>query len=252
MTDADAETPLLVSDDSLTRRHNASTTTTTSSLLTAGLKSGNHLTTPTQMSTKHLTPNNETMMMQHQQYHRYFAMSRFFQTWILPHWKMKLFRFIFFLYPYLEGYHKGRHPYDGSVYSVTKILSQMFAYSLYPDLIFTFLSKCRAMESFLDKTPLSLYMESDLHAMHVSSGKWLFYATWIHVLLQLVSWGVGGKIEKLWEGTTGRTGITMVICLPLIALPMMMKYFKINIRYEIRKGLHYLFFAFAIALVSIF
>ena len=136
------------------------------------------------LPTKHPTPNNETMMMQHQQvyHHRYFAMSRFFQTWILPHWKMKLVRFIFFLYPYLEGYHKGRHPYDVSVYSVTKILSQMFAYSLYPDLIFTFLSKCRAMESFLDKTPLSLYMESDLHAMHVSSGKWLFYATWIHVL----------------------------------------------------------------------
>ena len=111
------------------------------------------------------------------------------------------------------------------------------------------------MESFLDKTPLSLYMESDLHAMHVSCGKWLFYATWIHVLLQLVSWGVGGKIEKLWKGTTGRTGVTMVICLPLIefiALPMMVKYFKINIRYEVRKGLHYLFFAFAIALVSTF
>ena len=131
MTDADAETPLLVSEDSLTRRHNASTTTTTSSS-SAGLGAGsNHLTTPTQMSTKHLTPNNESKM-QHQQvyHHRYFAMSRFFQTWILPHWKMKLVRFIFFLYPYLEGYHKGKHPYDGSVYSVTKILSQMFAYSL--------------------------------------------------------------------------------------------------------------------------
>ena len=68
------------------------------------------------LPTKHPTPNNETMtMMQHQQvyHHRYFAMSRFFQTWILPHWKMKLVRFIFFLYPYLEGYHKGKHPYDG-------------------------------------------------------------------------------------------------------------------------------------------
>ena len=64
--------------------------------------------------------------------------------------------------------------------------------------------------------------------------------------------GVGGKIEKVWKGITGRKGITMVICLPLIALPMMVKYFKINIRYEVRKGLHYLFFAFAIALVSIF
>ena len=53
------------------------------------------------------------------------------------------------------------------------------------------------------------------------------------MFLQLVSWGVGGKIEKLWKGTTGRTGVTMVICLPLIALPMMVKYFKINIRYEV-------------------
>ena len=64
-------------------------------------------------------------------------------------------------------------------------------------------------------------------------------------------WGVGGKIEKLWKGTTGRKGITMVICLPLIALPMMVKYFKINIRYEVRKGLHYLFFAFAVAFLVV-
>ena len=58
MTDADAETPLLVSEDSLTRRLNASTTTTTSSSVSAGLgvAGSNHLTSPTQMST-YETPN---------------------------------------------------------------------------------------------------------------------------------------------------------------------------------------------------
>ena len=44
----------------------------------------------------------------------------------------------------------------------------------------------------------------------------------------------------------GITGAITVVCTPLIAFPMI--YFKDKISYEVRKGLHYLFYVFAVAM----
>ena len=85
--------------------------------------------------------------------------------------------------------------------------------------------------------------------MHVTSGKWIFLCSFLHVCIQLASWGVGGKLKKVYSGNTGISGLVMCFCLPLIVLPMAIRYFRVNIRYEIRKGLHYMFIPFVIALL---
>lgn len=68
----------------------------------------------------------------------------------------------------------------------------------------------------------------------------------IHTLFHLLRWGNQGNIHLLWKHRTGLSGLVAVIASIFITFPMM--YFKKQIPYEVRKGLHYLFFVFAIGM----
>ena len=70
--------------------------------------------------------------------------------------------------------------------------------------------------------------------------------TGIHTAFHILRWLSQGNLELLGTSAAGQTGLITIVVTPLITFPMM--YFKRRIRYEIRKGMHYLFYVFAIAM----
>ena len=57
-------------------------------------------------------------------------------------------------------------------------ISRISAFSMYPVLIAVFLTKCKALMSFLQTTPLSIFMIDDIHELHTYAGEVKsFYAT---------------------------------------------------------------------------
>ncbi|KAL7548833.1 hypothetical protein ACHAWF_012090 [Thalassiosira exigua] len=177
------------------------------------------------------------------------SMKHFFRKRIKQHWKIKVARLALFIWPLVRSFKPG-HTNDWSdLNTYMKLLSRMCAYALYPDLVLVFLTKCRALESFLDRTPLSLYTECDSHRLHKYNGRWIFYFCWFHVLFQLISWGITNKMDHLWAGQTGKTGLVMIACLPVISIPMLFRYFRVKFPYELRKALHYIFVVFVLALI---
>ncbi|KAL7537204.1 hypothetical protein ACHAXR_008944 [Thalassiosira sp. AJA248-18] len=150
-------------------------------------------------------------------------------------------------------------------------ISRMSAFSLYPVMVLAYLSKCKATLNFLEKTPLSMFMikvivpldcdyitqemsiiikiiifqSKDDHKLHIYCGRFIAFDVWIHTLFHLLRWGHHGNIKLLWTSAAGLSGLITVVATPFITVIM---HFKTTISYEIRKGLHYLFFLFAIAM----
>jgi len=125
-------------------------------------------------------------------------------------------------------------------------ISRMSAFSLYPVMVLAYLSKCKATLNYLEKTPISMFMIKNEHKLHTYCGHFIAFDVWIHTLFHLLRWVHQGNIALLWTSVAGLSGLLAVVATPLITFVMM--YFKTKISYEIRKGLHYLFFLFAIAL----
>ena len=124
--------------------------------------------------------------------------------------------------------------------------SRSSAFSSYPVLILVYLSKCRALGSFLSNTAFAIYMFDDMQDLHVYAGKYIFVDGLIHTWFHLVRWADHGNLNLLVDNRTGMTGLVAVISVLLVSLPMMI--YRNKVKYEIRKGLHYLFNAIAIAL----
>ena len=53
--------------------------------------------------------------------------------------------------------------------------SRASAFSSYPVLVLVYLSKCRALNSFLSNTAFSIYMFQDMHELHVYAGKYILW-----------------------------------------------------------------------------
>lgn len=77
-----------------------------------------------------------------------------------------------------------------------------------------------------------------------SEGKYIAFGVWVHAIPHVFRWLSQGNINLLWNSTAGLTGLIAISVIPLIAFAMM--YLKRKLNYEIRKGLHYLFYVFAI------
>ena len=86
----------------------------------------------------------------------------------------------------------------------------------------------------------------DEHKLHIYCGRFIAFDVWVHTIFHLLRWGNQGNANLLWTSAAGITGLITVIATPIITIFMMM--FKTQITYEVRKGLHYLFFLFAIAM----
>ncbi|KAL7532054.1 hypothetical protein ACHAWF_003998 [Thalassiosira exigua] len=125
-------------------------------------------------------------------------------------------------------------------------MSRMSAFSLYPVMVLAYLTKCKATLNCLEKTPLSMFKQMDDHKLHVYCGRFIAVDVWIHTLFHLLRWAHQGNLELLWTSRAGLSGLIAVVATPLISFFMMSC--KTYISYEIRKGLHYLFFLFVTAL----
>lgn len=127
-------------------------------------------------------------------------------------------------------------------------MSRISAFSMYPMLVTVFFTKMKATQAFLSSTPLSMYLGiiKEGHDNHVHAGTYIAFDVWVHTLFHLLRWADQGNIRLLWTTPAGLTGLVAVVAMPLITFPMM--YFRESLSYELRKGLHYLFYLFAVVL----
>lgn len=126
-------------------------------------------------------------------------------------------------------------------------LARVTAWFMYPTLVFVFISKFRATTTFLNKSPLAMHMYSDSHELHVYCGWTILVCGIIHTSSHIARWALQGNMNLLITHITGITGMLIIGSCLLICIPMMM--FRKQIKYEVRKRLHYLFIVFAGALV---
>jgi len=127
-------------------------------------------------------------------------------------------------------------------------ISRMSAFSMYPPLIIVFFTKMKALQTFLAATPLSIHcdMLHRGHDYHTYAGAYIVFDVWIHALFHLLRWADQENLDLVWTTRVGRSGVCALMVIPLIGVPMM--YCKAQLSYEVRKGLHYCFYVFGIAL----
>ena len=135
---------------------------------------------------------------------------------------------------------------EGPYQMICLAVARISAFYMYPAMAAVFLTKCKALMEFLLNSPCALHMITDLHDLHSYSRKNIAVSVWIHTLAHMLRWVDQGNISLLWEHRAGFSGLVVVVATPIITLPMM--YWKRSIPYEIRKGIHYLFYIFAIGL----
>eukprot|EP00581_Thalassiosira_minuscula_P016601 CAMPEP_0183722588 /NCGR_PEP_ID=MMETSP0737-20130205/14497_1 /TAXON_ID=385413 /ORGANISM="Thalassiosira miniscula, Strain CCMP1093" /LENGTH=885 /DNA_ID=CAMNT_0025952781 /DNA_START=891 /DNA_END=3548 /DNA_ORIENTATION=+ len=129
-------------------------------------------------------------------------------------------------------------------------VSRMSAFSMYPMIVVVFVTKCKATMTFLSKTPVSVYVGliAEGHEFHAYAGRYIAWDVWIHTLFHCLRWASQGNMILLLESNAGLSGLVTVVVTSLITFPMMYRTFKDKIFYELRKGLHYLFYLFALVM----
>jgi len=125
------------------------------------------------------------------------------------------------------------------------LLAKISAWYMYPPLVVVFVSKFRATGSFVAHTPISMYLPTNLHQLHVYCGSAVFYASLIHTVCHIMRWFAQEHIELLFNNRSGLSGCVVVVALLLICIPMMI---RTSLKYELRKALHYFFLIFLIAM----
>ena len=137
---------------------------------------------------------------------------------------------------------------QNSLQWVILAISRVTAFLMYPDLCILFLGKCRALMNFLSSSPLSHYMHPNIHEVHKSSGKFIFYLSVIHSLFHMLRWGIAGNIKLLITSYTGVTGIIGLGLMLIIIIFMMFNILKQCLNYELRKLLHYMCIPLAVTM----
>ncbi|KAL3778271.1 hypothetical protein ACHAW5_000509 [Stephanodiscus triporus] len=127
-------------------------------------------------------------------------------------------------------------------------ISRASAFSMYPMLVIVFVTKMKATQCFLSRTPLSMYLGilNQAHEHHAHAGAYLAFDVWVHTAFHILRWTSQGNLRLLWTSAAGLSGLITVVATPLIAFPMM--YYRDGLSYEVRKGLHFLFYLFAVGL----
>ena len=115
-------------------------------------------------------------------------------------------------------------------------ISRASAFSMYPMLVIVFVTKMKATQCFLSRTPLSMYLGilNQAHEHHAHAGAYLAFDVWVHTAFHLLRWASQGNLRLLWTSAAGLSGLITVVATPLIAFPMM--YYKKRLSYEVRKG----------------
>lgn len=120
-------------------------------------------------------------------------------------------------------------------------VSRSSAYFNYPLMMMLFLSKANNLRTFLQRTPLSLFVPFyDLHRIHTVAGGIVGVSIMIHGACHILRWVLQGNVAFLWTSHPGRSGCIALVITPLITWPMLYPRFKKALSWEWRKGLHYL------------
>lgn len=130
--------------------------------------------------------------------------------------------------------------------------SRVAAYMCYPLYLLMFLTMARGLNTWLKTKLVSEFFPVEgLHQLHVWSGTMIGILIAWHALWHLIRWGVQGNLPTmLFQTQTGWTGFVAILITPLLVLPMRWKYLQTRISYEVRKGLHYLSWVWAIMLMK--
>lgn len=128
---------------------------------------------------------------------------------------------------------------------------------MYPCLVLVVFSKMRALNACLATTPLSVYLISDLHELHIYAGWIIMVDATIHTSFHLSRWFAQSNLSLLWTHHTGISGLITILCCLVIVLPITdfpfitlkkgtkdekMISFRRLISYEFRKTTHIILF----------
>ena len=131
---------------------------------------------------------------------------------------------------------------DNVTSMVLLTISRCLAWFDYPLYMILFFSKCHNLNNYLQNTMLRIFINfSDYHHVHRFFGIWVGVESFLHSLFHIIRWALrNDDIQYLWTSQTGKTGLVTLCCSPLVILPMAAPYLKTKMRFEWRKGLHYL------------
>lgn len=129
-------------------------------------------------------------------------------------------------------------------------ISRSSVYFDYPLYMMMFLSKAHNLNDICRRTILREWIDfGDMHKLHKLFGIVIGIETMSHSFFHMMRWGLNGDMSLLWRTSTGITGLVAVVVIPFIVLPMVVPFLKKKVRYEVRKGLHYLSIIWAVALL---
>ena len=138
-----------------------------------------------------------------------------------------------------------------TTYSIVLLtLARCSAFFDYPLYMMLFLSKCHNINNICRRTVLREWIDfADMHKVHKLFGVVVGIETMSHSFFHLLRWELNGDFSLLWETKTGITGLITAIITPLVCWPMYVPALKKNMKFELRKGLHYLAVVWALALL---
>lgn len=129
-------------------------------------------------------------------------------------------------------------------------IARASAYFDYPLYMMMFLSKAHNLNNVCRRTILREWIDfGDMHKLHKLFGIVIGIETTSHSFFHMLRWGLNADISFLWTTRTGITGLIALFITLFIVLPMAVAFLKERIRYEVRKGLHYLSIIWAVALL---
>jgi len=125
-------------------------------------------------------------------------------------------------------------------------VTRISAYMMYPALVLVYMTKFRATMAYLSRSNWWVFTAVDFHELHVYCGWTVFIDCTIHSVLHCARWGNQGNMYLLFHHPTGLTGFIVFFATLLICVPM--TFLRLNIIYEIRKNMHYLFILFGLGM----
>ena len=129
-------------------------------------------------------------------------------------------------------------------------LARSLVFFDYPVFMMMFLTKCHNINNVFRRTIFREWIDfSDMHKVHKIFGVIVIVESTFHSFFHLLRWGINSDIRLLWTSAPGISGMVAMTSVVLICIPMAVPAIKERLVYETRKGLHYLFIVWAIALM---
>ncbi|KAL7553601.1 hypothetical protein ACHAWF_016908 [Thalassiosira exigua] len=130
------------------------------------------------------------------------------------------------------------------------VIARCSAFFDYPLYMMMFLTKAHNVNNVLRRTYLREFCDfGDMHRVHSIFGIIIGVETMLHSFFHILRWAINSQINLLVDTTTGATGLTAMTATVLIVWPMVVPAIKKRLHFEHRKALHYLFWAWAAALL---